>query len=111
MSLKGEVGVAINGDIAGQGFVAGFGIGGGEAAGVDAIEVEGGGFGVLEGEDGAAGICVGRVGDAVVGFGVGRDAAEVGARALVLDGYVIEVEVAVFAQDLGIRAVIELGWG
>ena len=97
MSLKGEVGGAIDGDIAGLGFVAGSEVVEVKAAGIDAVEVEGGGFGAFEGESDGAAICVGRVGDGVVGFGVGRDAAIVDASgALVFDGDVVEVEVAVF---------------
>ena len=97
MSFKGEVGGAIDGDIAGLGFVAGTDVIEVKTAGVDAVEVEGGGFGAFERESDAIAIWGGRVGDAVVGFGVGGDAAIVDASgALIFDGDVVEVEVAVF---------------
>ena len=81
----------------------------GKAAGVDAVEIKGGGFGAFEGESDASAICVVREGDAVVGFRVGRDAAIVGAfGALVFDGYVVVVQVAVMVYDLSVRAVVEL---
>ena len=84
----------------------------GKAAGVDAVEIEGRGFGAFEGESDAAAVGVGRESDAVVGFGVGRDGAMVGAfGALVFDGYVVVVEVAVMVYDLSVRAVVELGSG
>ena len=97
MSFKGEIGGAIDGDIAGPGFIAGSDVVEVKTAGVDAVEVEGGGFSAYEGESDAPAVCVVRVGDGVVGFGVGSDAAIVDASgASVFDGDVIEVEVAVF---------------
>ena len=112
MSFKGEVGGAIDGDIAGQGFVAGSDAVFGKAAGVDAVKIEGGGFGAFEGESDAAAICVVRESDAVVGIRLGRDAAIVGAcGALLFDGYVVVVEVAVMVYDLSVRAVVELRSG
>ena len=97
MSFKGEVGGAIDGDIAGLGFIAGTDVVEVKTAGVDAVEVKRGAFGAFEGESDAVAMCVGRVGDAVVGFGVGRDAAiEDASGALIFDGDVVEIEVAVF---------------
>ena len=76
------------------------------------MKIEGSGFGAFEGESDAAAICVVREGDAVVGFRVGRDAAIIGAAgALLFDGYVVVVEVAVMVYDLSVRAVVELGSG
>ena len=112
MSFEGEVGGAIDGDVAGQGFVAGPDVILGKAAGVDAVKIEGGGLGAFEGEHDLAAFCVVRVGDAVVGFRVGRDGAIL--RPLgtsVFDGYVVVVEVAVCRYYLSGRAVVELGSG
>lgn len=112
MSFEGEVGGAIDGDVAGLGFVAGPDVVLGKAAGVDAVKIEGGGLGAFEREHDLAAFGVGRVGDAVVGFRVGRDAATLGALgALVFDGYVVVVEVAVCRYDLSGRAIVELGSG
>ena len=53
MSFKGEVGGAIDGDVAGLGFIAGSDVEEIKAGDVDAVEVEGGGSGAVEGESDA----------------------------------------------------------
>ena len=73
MSVFGEVRFAIDGDGAGDGFVASIGVGGGDAAGVEGEEIEGGGVGAGEGEDDVVlgGNAAMYGDDTVVGFGVG----------------------------------------
>lgn len=114
MSFKGEVGCAIDGDVAGGRGIAGADVVEIKAADVDAVEVEGGGFGAFEGESDAWAIGVvervGRVGDGVVRFGMGNEAATIDAkRPLVFDGDVVVVEMAVFGEICVFRAIVELG--
>ena len=70
MSFHGEGGSTVDGDGAGDGFVAVDGVGGRDAAGVEGEEIEGGGGGVGEGEDGVVELAA-LGDDAEVGSGAG----------------------------------------